>query len=243
MQGRRRREECSQGGKLFVAIRYGHTAWRSQADATAFAESVAASGLALGVDSDATEKTDALAQQCDMSATPLEWHRHNVQTIQPHVQLLVRTAGSRKASSAADLRTDVMTLVSNGKHNLIAASKLVGGTIMDRNRFGGGAAVTLIDAATEADAAKQVPSQLDPEEGLLSAATVAVVAPHLLEVLPAVLCLGDPVCLGRRPPLLATKFHADHEEVLSTLLPPSRMLRLAANAADAAAAGDDPVRR
>lgn len=114
------------GAYDIAAMRYGHTAWRSLADATAFAESVAASGLALGVDSDATEKTDALAQQCDMSATPLEWHRHNVQTIQPRVQLLVRTARSRKASSAADLRTDVMTLVSNGKHNLIAASKLVG---------------------------------------------------------------------------------------------------------------------
>lgn len=114
---------------------------------------------------------------------------------------------------------------------------------MDRNRYGSGAALTLIDAATEADAAKRVLSQLDPEDGLLPAATVAVVAPHLLEVLPAVLFLGDPVCLGRRPPLLAPKFHADHEEVLSTLFLPSRMLRLAANAADAAAAGDDPVRR
>lgn len=137
-----------------AVIQYGSTVWRSQTDTTAFAESAAVSGLALGVDSDFTEESDALAQQRDMSTTPLEWHRHNVRTIKLRVRLLTRTAGSREASSAADLRTDVIKLFSNGKCNLIAASKLVGGTTTDRSRIGGGAAVTLIEAATEADAAK-----------------------------------------------------------------------------------------
>lgn len=66
---------------------------------------------------------------------------------------------------------------------------------------------------------------------------------YLQEMPPPVVCLGDPVCLGRRPPMLATKFHADHEEVLFTPLSPSLPLRLNANAAATAAAGDDPRRR
>lgn len=234
------------GAYDFAAIRYGYTDWRTEGEARAFAESVAASGLAFGVDEDVD--TDALTERFDLSATPLEWHRHLVRAVQQRMRQLGRAAGRRPTVSAVDLNDSVQSLLNDGVGSVLAAAKLVGATVIDRRRTGGATpAVAPLDAATEEAAARWVLAQLHPTDGLLSAATVADVAPHLL-VAPAAACGGDASCLGRAPAALATTLHAHRGRVLSTLLEPSRLARLTANAAAAAAAAgaaaaDDAPRR
>lgn len=223
-----------------AAIRYGYTDWRSEDEARAFAASVAASGLVLGVDED--QETDALAQQYDMSATPLDWHRHLVRTVQRRLRQLPRTAGWRASPSAADRHADMESLLKGAMTSLTLAAKLVGATAIHRHRTGGTPAVTPLDAATETDAVRWVLSQLRPDDGLLSAATIAAVEPHLLAK-PEPACGGVASCLGRSPAALASTLHALREKVLATLLAPSRLERLAANAAATAEAGGDARRR
>nr|WOE55268.1 PhF00035.1 [Neoporphyra haitanensis] len=206
-----------------AAIRYGYTNWRSEDDARAFAESMAASGLAFGTDSDHFGETDALTRQFDFSATPLRWHRHIVRTAGRRLRRLARTAGTRPTT-------------------IVEGARLVGASVTDRRRTGGKPAVTPLDAATEAAAARWVLSQLDPADGLLSAATVATVAPHLLTGAgPG--CFGDHACIARAAPAVASTLHEERALVLSALLAPSRLERLAANAAATAAAGGDARRR
>lgn len=225
-----------------AAVRYGYTDWRSEDDARAFAESMAASGLAFGTDSDHIGETDALTRQFDFSATPLLWHRHNVRTAMRRLQRLARTAGTRPATSATDAAADFNMLLFSAVGSVTNGARLVGATVTDRRRTGGKPAVTPLDAATETDAARWVLSQLRPDDGLLSAATVAAVEPHLLAK-PEPVCGGDASCLGRSPAALASTLHAQRERVLATLLAPSRLARLAANAAATAAAGGDARRR
>lgn len=217
------------GAYDIAAIRYGYARWRSEADARAFAESVAASGLALAVDGD--QEADALAQQFDLSATPLEWYRHNVATVRRQLRRLGRTTGrAASTTSAADRTAAATELLSSGVRSVRLAAVLVGAAIPHRGRTRGAPAVSLLDAATEAAAAGWVLAQLHPADGLLSAATVAAVAPHLL-VKGGADCSDSPACLRRAPPPLATLLHAAREEVLATLLAPSRLARLTANAA------------
>lgn len=227
------------GAYDIAAIRYGYTDWRSEGDARAFAESVAAAGLDVGVDDDV--ETDALAQRFDLSATPLEWHRHHVRTVQRRVRRLARTARDRPSTSAADLYDAVETLLLSGVASLRSAAQLVGATVTSRRRTGGRPAVTPISSATEVAAARWVLSQLHPTDGLLSSATVATVAPHVLE--PHRLPFFGRSTLGRAPPLLAARLHEDRDKVLSTLLTPSRLARLSANVAAAAATGGRDARR
>nr|WOE55272.1 PhF00039.1 [Neoporphyra haitanensis] len=225
-----------------AAIRYGYTDWRSEDEARAFAASVAASGLAFGTDSDHFGETDALTRQFDFSATPLRWHRHIVRTAGRRLRRLARTAGTRPTTSAADTTADFHALLFPAVDSIVEGARLVGASVTDRRRTGGKPAVTPLDAATEAAAARWVLSQLDPADGLLSAATVATVAPHLLTGAgPG--CFGDHACIARAAPAVASTLHEERALVLSALLSPWRLARLAANAAATAAAGDDPHRR
>lgn len=79
------------GAYDFAAIRFSYADWRSEEDAAAFGDLVADASLALGADEDGT--FDALSQQYDYSATPLDWHRHLVVVVRRRLQELVNTAG------------------------------------------------------------------------------------------------------------------------------------------------------
>lgn len=224
-----------------AAIRYGYTNWTSMDDARAYAESVADAGLAFGTDED--KETDVFSQDYDISASPLEWNRYNVRQVLRRMTQLVATAGKRPAVSAADVGDDVVTVTTSGFYSVLAATKLVGATRTHRRRTATDApAVTPLDGTTEAAAAKWTLDQLNPDDGLLSAATASMVMPHLLTK-PTTGCFGDNACLGRVPWTAAETLHSWREQVLASLLSPSRLRQLVANAALTAAAGKDASHR
>ncbi|GAB0498696.1 hypothetical protein MMPV_010043 [Pyropia vietnamensis] len=196
-----------------AAIRYGYTNWTSVDDARAYAESVADAGLAFATDVD--EETDAFAQDFDLSASPLD-----VRQALRRAAQVVATAGERPAVSAVDAGNDVAILLNSGMNSVLAATKLVGAT----------------------PAAKWVLQQLHPDDGLLSAATAALVDPHVIAKT-ASDCYDDLACLGRVPSPFFNHFHTQRENNLASLLSPSRLRQLVSNAAMTAAAGKDASHR
>lgn len=146
-----------------AAICYGYTAWKPDAEAHAYAASVAASGLAFASDGD--QAADALTAMYDLRATPLGWHRHNLHTVRTRLAWLARTVGTRPFTSATDLGTEVKILAGNGVSAIAAAATLVGGTVLDRRRTDGVPAVAPVDAATEAAALAWVLKKDPPRNG------------------------------------------------------------------------------
>lgn len=151
---------------------------------------------------------------------------------------LARTVGTRPSTSATDFGADVKMLTGNGAGSILAAAKLVGGTVLNRRRTGGVPAAEPVDAATEAAAMAWVLEKIHPATGLLSPATVAAVAPYALAK-PAAECGDDAACLGREPAGIVASLASARETILTSLVAASRLAQLDEHAAAAAAAAAD----
>lgn len=145
--------------------------------------------------------------------------------------------------SASDLGTDANALLFSGVGPHVAAAGLVGATVTHRRRTSRTRCLVPLDGAMEVAAAQWVASELDPETGLLSAATAAALMPAVFVEPVSDECFRGDSCLARQLFLLALSPSNMRDSVLTTLLDPIRLLSLRPNVASAAAAGEDPSRR